>query len=172
MPETRRRLDTILDPSFVEGLDDLSFEQLRDRREMVDHVETELSYYRRLLHGRIDLLAFEMRRRRGEESRTLIEALPEILAGSDQPGGGKGRSMRGGFAPPLDFEVGRRQIDRILEDGFLANLPATSDEELAAVDEMLREAEREISGQRSQVHTVHDALQTEISDRYAADRSS
>jgi hypothetical protein len=172
MPETRRRLDTILDPSFVEGLDDLSFEQLRDRREMVDHVETELSYYRRLLHGRMDLLEFEQRRRRGEESRTLIEALPEILAGTDQPGGGKGRSMRGGFAPPLTFEVGRRQIDRVLEDGFLANLPATSDEELATVAELLAEAEREISHQRSEVHAVHASLQAEISERYAADASS
>ncbi len=171
MPETRRRIDTILDPSFLEGLADLSFEELRDRREMVDQVETELSYYRRLLHGRIDLLEFELRRRRGEESRTLIEALPEILAGSDRPGGGKGRSMRGGFAPPLTFEVGRRQIDRVLEDGFLANLPATSDDELAAVREMLGEAERDISRQRTEVHTVHAALQGEISDRYATDKS-
>jgi len=52
---------------------------------MCDDLEGELSYYRRLLHGRLDLLNFELRRRSGEETRSLIEALPEILADGDQP---------------------------------------------------------------------------------------
>lgn len=172
MTEHRRRLDIVLDPTFVDGLSDLPFEELRDRRELVDRVETELSYYRRLLHGRMDLLDFELRRRRGEETRSLIEALPEILAGNDQTGGGQGRAIRGGFAPDLQFETGRRPIDRVLEDGFLANLPGTSDDELASVRELLTETERGISEQRSQVHAVHALVQGEITGRYAADATS
>lgn len=172
MPESRRRIDIILEPEFTSDLSELAFEELRDRRELVDGVETELSYYRRLLHGRMDLLDFELRRRRGEETRSLIEALPEILAGTDQPGGGQGRAIRGGFAPDLEFGVGKREIDRVLEDGFLANLPATSDEELASVRELLVATEREISEQRSRTHEIHSALQAEISDRYATDAAT
>lgn len=168
MPDTRRRLDRVLEPDFTDGLADRSITELRDRRELVDQVETELSFYRRLLHGRMDLLDFELRRRRGEESRTLIEALPEILAGDDHPGGGQGRAIRGGFAPDLPFETGRRAIDRVLEDGFLANLAAIDDAELETIRATLADAEREISETRHRVHDVHAALQAEITGRYAA----
>lgn len=170
MPETRRRrIDIVLDDTFVEELDTISFEELRSRRELVDQVETELSYHRRLLHGRLDLLDFELRRRSGEESRTLIEALPEILAGSDTPGGGKGRAIRGDFAPHLDFGVGRRQIDRVLDDAFLGSLPAMGDEEVQATRALLADTERQVSELRRTVHQVHDALQRQITERFAAD---
>lgn len=172
MPETRRRrIDIVLDEAFVEGLDAVSFDELRSRRALVDEVETELSYHRRLLHGRLDLVDFELRRRRGEESRTLIEALPEILAGSDAPGGGKGRAIRGDFAPHLDFGVGRRDIDRVLDDAFLGNLPAMGDEEVEATRTLLADTEREISEMRRTVHGIHDSLQHEITERFAADRT-
>jgi hypothetical protein len=167
MTEHRRRIDIVLDPEFIDGLAELSLEELRSRRELVDQVETELSYYRRLLHGRMDLLDFERRRRSGEETRSLIEALPEILTGGDHTGGGKGRSIRGGFAPDLEFGVGKRKIDRVLEDGFLANLPSIDDEELATIRDTLVETEHEISERRRSVHGVHDRLQAEITGRYA-----
>lgn len=162
----RRRIDIVLAPEFVDGLDSLSLDELRDRRELVDAVETELSFYRRLLHGRMDLLDFERRRRSGEESRSLIEALPEILTGGDHTGGGMGRQIRGGFAPDLEFGPGKRKIDRVLEDGFLANLPSIDDEELAAISDSLVETEHEISERRRGVHGVHDRLQGEITGRY------
>ena len=63
MTEHRRRIDQIMEPSFVDGLGDLSLDELRDRRRMCDDVENELSYYRRMLHGRMDLLRRLVRRR-------------------------------------------------------------------------------------------------------------
>ena len=89
MAETkRRRIDMVRSADFTEGLEGISIDDLRRRRKICADLDVELSYYRRLLHGRMDLLAFEMRRRNGEEERTLLEALPEILASGLIGGGG------------------------------------------------------------------------------------
>ena len=52
MPE-RRRIDQIREPEFVADLANLPLKELRSRRDLAEAVETELSYYRRLLHGRM-----------------------------------------------------------------------------------------------------------------------
>ncbi|MFQ5967003.1 MAG: aerial mycelium formation protein [Acidimicrobiia bacterium] len=160
----RRRLDQVLEPSFVADLDAVDLDELRDRRAQADDVETELSYYRRMLHGRMDLLAFEMRRRSGEETRTLLEALPEILGGGDSRGEGA-QHRPGSLAPDLPLE-GHRTIDRVLDDDFLSRLPSLSDEEVAEIQETLSETEQEVSGQRRQVQAAFDQIQAEILRRY------
>ena len=80
MEPRRRRIDLVTDPAYVQDLGLLPMDELRERRAVLDDLDTELSFYRRMLHGRMDLLSFELRRRSGEETRTLIEALPQILA--------------------------------------------------------------------------------------------
>lgn len=162
--ENRRRIDIISDPEFVSGLAELHIDELRARREMADTVETELSYYRRLLHGRMDLLAFELRRRSGDESRSLIDALPEILGGGETASGTGGRPTPA-VMPELPDEQ-RRPIDRVLADDFLARLPSMSDEELQDVQSMLAEAEREVSSQRKAAQQAFDGIQAEILTRY------
>jgi hypothetical protein len=44
--------DVILEPSFVADLGALPFDELRRRRDLVEEVETGMSYLRRLLQGR------------------------------------------------------------------------------------------------------------------------
>ena len=78
--EHRRTIDTVLEPEYLADISEADLDDLRQRRETAEDVESQISYYRRLLHGRVDLLNFELRRRRGQEDRSLIEALPEILA--------------------------------------------------------------------------------------------
>lgn len=160
----KRRIDIVLEDDFVVGLETLDLETLRARRDMVEQVETELSYYRRLLHGRQDLLSFEMKRRSGEETRSIMDALTEILAGNETTGGGDHR-IRGGFAPDLPIQ-GNRPIDRILGDDFLAHLPSLDTDDLADVDEKLSSAEKTVTDQRNAVHAVHEALQAEVTSRY------
>ncbi len=146
----------------------MALDDLRERRRVCDTVDTELSYYRRLLHGRMDLLAFEMRRRSGEETRSLIEALPEILA--DTGGGGDDAGELP--AKPLAIEApdmpetGRRDIDRVLEDDFLAHLPTLDDEEVEHIQSMLAETESEISAKRRMVYDAYERIQSELSRRY------
>lgn len=160
----RRRIDQVLDDDFVAGLDEVATDELRRRRHLCDDVEVELSYYRRLLHGRMDLLAFEIRRRRGEETRSLIEALPEIIAG-----GGDERTTSGRIVPvtlPDLPDVGKRPIDRVLHDDFLARLPEMEDADLEAIQRDLTETERQISTQRQAVYAVYERVQGELTRRY------
>lgn len=165
MEDKRRRLDVVLEPEYLEGLAELSLDELRGRRDTAEDVEAQISYYRRLLHGRMDLLDFEQRRRRGEETRSIREALPEILA-KGMILGSEPTLKHIETMPPLPSVTGRRLIDKIMDDGVLANLPDLADEEIVEAIVRLREVETELSGQRRQLHQVIDALQDEIVTRY------
>lgn len=166
MAQQRRRIDRVLDPAFTQEIDSVSVAELRERRQLLDVLDTELSYYRRILHGRLDLLDFELRRRTGAETRSLMEALPEILA---DPPSGKTTN-------PLDRELpvdapehageGRRDVDRALSDDFLARLPMLDDDELAAIRDSLTATEAVVSEQRRAVHDAHDLITGELTRRY------
>jgi hypothetical protein len=164
MTEHRRRVDRIQEPSFVEGLEDLSLDELRDKRRMCDDVENELSFYRRMLHGRMDLLGFELRRRSGEETRSLIEALPEILTASETPYEPSGRPTR--VTLPDLPEQRRRHIDEVLEADFLTRIALVDDEELHSIQESLVEVEGELSSQRHAVQEAFNLVQAELTRRY------
>lgn len=162
----RRRIDQALSDDFASGLEEMQLDEVRQRRDMAEEVERELSYYRRLLHGRMDLIAFELRRRRGEETRTILEALPEILASGLTAGGEPGTYRHLTVELNLPEITGRRDIDHVLEDDALARVTTMDDSELAAVQLALAEAETVVSEQRRRLHNVIDRLQAEIIDRY------
>lgn len=162
MTTHRRRLDQVLDDEFLAGVDGLDRDELRSRRLLAREVENELSYYRRLLHGRMDLLRFEQRRRRGEETRSLIEALPQILADRDRPSATHGRLAMTDL-PPLPDE-GRRPIDQVLGADVLGRLDELDDDRLEAVIGELGQLEEEISSQRRTVQAVVDRLAGLLAD--------
>lgn len=116
----------------------------------------------------MDLLAFEMSRRSGAETRTLIEALPDILAddGSDQPPPQFIVPKPLPVDPPDVPMEGRRPIDRVLADDFLTHLPDIEDSELEPIQLMLTEAERNVSAQRRLVYEVLETLTGEVARRY------
>lgn len=163
--EKRRRIDIVLEPEYLEGLSALDINELRRRRDTAEDVEAQISYYRRLLHGRMDLLDFEQRRRSGEEERSILEALPEILA-KGMVLGSEPALKHIETMPPLPSVTGRRLIDKIMDDGILANLGELTDDEITEAIKRLREVETLLSGQRRQLHHVIDALQDEIVTRY------
>jgi transposase len=163
--EKRRRIDIVLESAYVENLDQVDLDELRRRRDTAEDVEAQISYYRRLLQGRMDLLDFEMRRRRGQEDRRLIEALPDILA-SGMIFGSEPNLKHIETMPPLPSKTGRRLIDKIMDDGVLTQLPELTDEEILEALDRLRQVEKELSNQRKQLHIVIDTLQDEIVTRY------
>ena len=113
----------------------------------------------------MDLLGFELRRRSGEEERSLLEALPEILAaGVTGPGGFPERQVE--VAVPSIPEQGRRAVDHALGDDFLARLPDIDDDELMQIQASLVEVEQEVSDQRKDVHEAYDKIQGELTRRY------
>lgn len=169
----RRRIDIITDPVYLTGLRDLETSEIRSRRTMCSDLERELSYYRRILHGRIDLLGFERRRRRGEEERSLLDALPEILGDAPGTTGGGHLTINTADVLPPDSPVpGRRSIDFILGDDFLAGVSDLDEAALDAAEATLHDAEREVSEKRRIVHAASDALDEELGRRYRSGLTS
>jgi hypothetical protein len=157
-----RRIDRILDPSYIEGLGELSTGELRAKREECEEEEFVFSYERRLLHARMDLLGAERKRRAaGESTHSLIERLPEILAD-------EGRTHRGAFpnleAPPI-FENPRRRVEKLITNDMLTRLTELPDDEISTVTATLKEAEREVSDSRRAVQAVIDRIVEELARR-------
>src|SRR6516165_2273857 len=86
-------LDDVLDPGFLDGISALPIEEVRLRRRQANELEADLSYLRRLVQGRLDILLDESRRRDSGGSgdlSTLVGRLPEILgARVHMPGRGQ-----------------------------------------------------------------------------------
>ncbi|MEE9178194.1 MAG: aerial mycelium formation protein [Acidimicrobiia bacterium] len=169
MTDKRRRIDIVLEPEYLDNLSGLDLDELRRRRHTAEDVESQISYYRRLLHGRMDLLNFELRRRGGEEERTLLEALPEILA-SGMVFGEEPNLRHIETMPPIPSKTGRRLIDKIMDDSVLTQLSDLSDDDVVEALDQIQEVETEMSNQRKQLHAVIDTLQSEIVARYRSEQ--
>jgi hypothetical protein len=63
VPGGQRRIDRVLDPRFTDRVDQLGLAELPARREEAEAEEAEVSYLRRLLQGRLDILRAELARR-------------------------------------------------------------------------------------------------------------
>lgn len=160
----RSRLDRVSEPQYIQDLGLLSLDDLRSRRKEAEKEEQELSYVRRLLHGRIDIMKAEMRRRAGG-GEELIASLNQILA--DAPSTGT-RPSQGRFHTaegPSDDEASR-DADLALADTSTANVSSMNDVELREVLDSLLSHEQSVSEGRSQVHRVIDRLSSELTRRY------
>ncbi|MDP9070608.1 MAG: aerial mycelium formation protein, partial [Actinomycetota bacterium] len=84
-------LDRLLAEDYLEGLERLPLPELRRRKAECQEVEVAVSYLRRLVQGRLDIVEVDLRRRAGGEPADLsdvVDRLPQILAGAGRPDGG------------------------------------------------------------------------------------
>ena len=86
----------------------------------------------------MDLLGFELRRRSGEETRSLIEALPEILTDGASGYVPSGRPTK--VTLPDLPDQRRRHIDEVLEADFLTGIALVEDDELNEIQRIRFEA--------------------------------
>jgi hypothetical protein len=165
----RRRVERIMDPSFISSLPDKSTEELRDMRDECREVENELSFERRLCQARTDILTAELKRRRGEPSRDdedLVSRLSRILATERSGEEVRIPSRAPNFSIPRNADVPRRRVEEIVGEQTLARLPTIQTEEIQGIIASLEEHERNLSSRRKRVHDVLDAIQSEIVRRY------
>ncbi len=166
----KRRIDRIRRPEFVEGLQELPLEELRERRDECYAEREYLSLLRRLVQGRAEILRAEVERRGGgADTGSLVDRLAAILS-TDTPGPSRGEAVRIGV-PEDEMVRARRRVERLVADAGLSDPGSLDDERLAgAVDRLLRE-EREVSSARREVLEVMDVLQEELRRRYREDPS-
>jgi anti-sigma-K factor RsiG len=157
----KRKIDRILAGDYLAGLESKPMPDVRVMRAESEEEEASLSYERRLLQGRIDILEAELNRRSGGGA-SLMELLPKILA-DDHP------SSRGAYPrrdPTPATDRPKRHVEKLISDDTLTNLSELSDDRVREAIVVLREAEREVSSSRHAVQQVLDRLQAEIARRY------
>lgn len=155
------------DPGYLEGLEGWTLAEVRSRREAVNVTETGLSYLRRIVQGRLDIVFAEQRHREhGEvaDVSELVDELPSILSGNvHAPGLGRLTTL---LAPgDMDPELERR-LEKILPAAQLGSLPGLPEEELRRAATDLMEFERAVSHERRAVFDVLDRLDEEMVRRY------
>jgi hypothetical protein len=160
----------VLDPAFVDSVEDLPTDEVRRRRDEALAERDYQSYLRRLIQARQDLLEQEQARRlEGGEPRALVDRLISVLALGPQ-GGSRGEALRL-QVPPADIAAAERRMRGILGAADFAELDGMGDEELGRALEALRGAERDVSEDRGSVFRVHDMLQGELKRRFRLDPS-
>lgn len=143
---------------------------LRARRDEAAQEETDLSYLRRLLHARIDIVRAEQQRRASGGETSVVEQLTTILADNALgPATGSGRHQR--LEPSRAGEY-RRRAEALVGDADLSDVSSLSDHTLAETLESYREQERSVSGRRREVQAVVDVFNGEIARRYAQGSAS
>ncbi|HEV8426141.1 MAG TPA: aerial mycelium formation protein [Actinomycetes bacterium] len=163
VPGGQRRIDRVLDPRFTDGVDQLGLPELRARREEAEAEEADVSYLRRLLQGRLDILRAELvRRSTGGDVGGLLAGLPAILT-DDAPGT---FSAVPRVQVPSRAGEHRRRVERLVSDETIARLPELDVEELTRAVEVLAREEEHVSGHRRTVQRVVDLLRGELARRY------
>ncbi|MCX2969296.1 hypothetical protein WDH52_15030 [Streptomyces sp. TRM70308] len=139
----------------------LGLPRLRALRRAAQRDEADLSYVRRLLHGRIDILRAELAGRGGADV-PLVDRLPQILA--DPPS--RQRSSRHvTVGTPRGAEYGAL-AESMLAEIELSDLPSRTDEELRDAMGRLMRYERQVSQRRQRVQRTADDCGAEITRRY------
>ena len=162
----RRRVDVMLEPDYLAGIEQRSIDELREMHDACLEVETEVSYVRRLAQARIDIVEAEMERRsKGGSVGDLVAMLPSILA-DDTPRGSPANSrLPRHLAPSMDI-TWKRGLEYLITDATLVNLPTISVEELRTTVEQLRQLEREVSDRRRALHRVVDRIEEVLAERH------
>ncbi|MEY2565699.1 MAG: hypothetical protein QOE35_228 [Actinomycetota bacterium] len=166
------RIEHLLDPTFVEGLRDLSMEDLRAKRTECQEVEVGLSYLRRVVQGRLDIVIADLQRRAGGEPAdlaALVEHLPEILGDQSRPAG-YGRLPT--LFVPSDADDLTAEVDAVADPTRLSSLSDMDEDNVRALADALGELERGTSDQRRLLLDRIDVLQEEIVRRYKEGEAS
>lgn len=167
----RRPIDRVLTPEFADDLGALPFEEVRERRQLAEQEEVELSYSRRLLQGRLDLLRAERGRRQSPEGAVqgqrsdaeLARDLAAALTDGPRSSHGLGRHLT---IDPTRVGEHRRAAEQAVDNIAASDPSALDDESISEAIIQLSELEQTLSDNRHRVQTVMDLLTFEVGRRY------
>jgi len=162
-------VDRVLGPDPTDDMSSISVGEIRTQRDECRRVEDKVSYLRRLVQGRLDIVESDLRRRAAGTSASdlpsLVDQLPEIL--SDRVPGRLPTSL---LIPDDDDLLA--ELDTVASPGALDSLSALSEDEVQALATSFRELEQRVSERRRALFSRIDALQTELARRYKTGEAS
>ncbi|MFB7274710.1 ABC transporter substrate-binding protein [Streptomyces sp. NPDC056244] len=140
----------------------LRLPELRALRRDSQRDEADLSYLRRLLQGRIDILRAELARRTAPET-PVVDRLSEIL--TDAPSQHRTSARHVTLSVPRSEEY-RALAAETLAEVELSDLEARTDEELHSAMGRLIRNEQQLSRRRHQLQQTANDCSAEIARRY------
>ncbi|GGU20045.1 RsiG family protein [Streptomyces violascens] len=157
-----QRAGGTLPPQRDHDLAALRLAELRTLRRQSQRDEADLSYVRRLLHGRIDILRAELARRTGPQA-PVVERLAEIL--TDAPSSHRASARHVTLSAPRseEYRILAAEMDAEVQ---LSDLAARTDEELHTATGRLIRYEQQVSRRRQQLQRTADDCSAEIARRY------
>lgn len=172
-PPTQRTGSAVRSEQPEHDLAALLLRELRELRRSAQQNEADLSYVRRLLQGRIDILRAEVGRRRdpaapGPGGRLgpegpVVDRLSEIL--TDGPARHRSSARHVTLGTPHSAEYGLLATE-MLAEVELSDLDARTDDELHTAMGRLIRYEQQVSRRRQQLQRTADDCSAEIARRY------
>lgn len=153
------RVEQLLADDDLGRVEELDVATLRRLRQALEAEEHRVSYARRILQGRIDVLRSEAAGRDTGPSRAALERLPSVLADQGQ------RTFDPATARP-PAAIRPEELGEVLEVEGPADVAALDDDALAELADRYAEQEATVSRLRRQLFDVIDRLQAEIAERY------
>lgn len=177
-PPVQRSVGQVLPGVPTHDLAALGLPELRELRRSAQQDEADLSYVRRLLQGRIDILRAEVARRARPRTGAVgrdpgaagtaewplvVDRLPEIL--TDGPARHRSSARHVTLGTPHSEEYRRLAADMLAEVA-LSDLVARTDEELNTAMGRLVRYEQQVSRRRQETQRTADDCSAEIARRY------
>ena len=159
--------DKVAATDYLADLPARSLAELRTLRAECQRLEDAVSYQRRLVQGRLDIVLAEHDRRVAGtlpvDLATLVASLPGTLA-AGVAGPRRGHTT---YEHELeDVADASAEVDAVIGASQLSELPLLGTPDLADLTERLRQLERAVSGRRRTVFDRLDALADELGRRY------
>ena len=159
-----RRIDRVLAEDYLAGLAEAPLADVRSLRDEAEQEEVDLSYIRRLIQGRMDIVRAELNHREGGQTGSVVDNLAQVLA--DEPRSAARGLGRHTTIEPSRVDNHRRYVESLVADVDLTDTGARSSDDLHHAMRVFADEEQVLSGKRRQVQTVMDACQAEITRRY------
>ena len=162
-----------IDPGILSQRDMVDLRQLRQEYQ---EIETGLSFGRRLVQGRLDIVLAEQDRRSGGPGERLggpdevLGRLPDVLAQHSRGGGS--RRLIPDLELPDFIDVFTGELDHLISADELRRLPELDDARIDAAVDRLGELEQQLSRNRAELHRTIDEVQDEIVGRYRSGSAS
>lgn len=148
-----------------DDLAQMSLSDLRDERSRLQADDDRVSYARRAVQSRLDIVRAEQNRRAhgGDADGDVTGGLRRVL--SQQLTGGPARPPRDDGAD-IASSAEVRRLDEVCATGGFSHLAELDDASVAALEADLAQLEREVSSDRRERFARIDALSGELVRRY------
>jgi hypothetical protein len=173
MPSHKDDLDRILSSTYLDDIGERSLADIRSMRTECQEAEVALSYLRRLVQGRLDIVHTYLEHSGSDAAHDLgdlVDNLPGILSsGPGRTGPGRTPQLLSPDTDELDLTA---ELDAVLGVDEVATLSDLDTDQLNSVARRLEAIETRVSADRRGLHERIDTLQAELVERHKTGRAS